>query len=184
VTLVLDKGQIGLVRTTGFVGHVIRTVEGKHAVGVTHVVVGIGNDLCVGAEPGGARIRPVSYWQPQLVAVSHFDLSDAQRDQIAYDASLLDGTPYNLTDDILIGLLQLAGRRDERWTTKDAPAWVFDRVSSVTSLQCAQLADWVYTLAGLDLFNDGRIPGLVMPGDYVEIFHAHGWPILPQKDNS
>lgn len=178
MTLILDKAQVGLVCTTGPAGRLIRAVEGPRAEGVTHVIVGLGNGESIGAEPHGAKIRPVSYWQPQLVAVSHFELTPKETTWIAEFARGLEGTPYNYADDVLIGLLQLRGHRSEGFVTGDtAPHWLYERISQTRTLQCAQLADLSYWAAGIGLFEGGRIPGLVMPGDYVDLFkHAGWWP--------
>jgi uncharacterized protein YycO len=74
------------------------------------------------------------------------------------------GTPYNFLD---IGAQAIV--RVFHWK---APKWALNRVSSPRTLQCAQLVDEVYMLAGVKLFKDGRPEGLVSPGDLYDLIEG------------
>lgn len=50
-----------------------------------------------------------------------------------------------------------------------APKWALNRVSDNKHLQCAQLVDYCYQMAGVHLFPDGRPDGLVAPSDLYDL---------------
>lgn len=158
-------GQIWIGATNGWAAPIIRWVTRSP---VNHVKVGLNDNLDIGAEPGGARIRlqrdyQGGYW-------SRLDLTDEQRAQIVALATELENTPYNWYDDLLIPLVIWLDKRGIAY-----PKWLQRHISTVATLQCAQLADLVYETADIHIFNDGRVPGAVYPGSFVAIFKAHGW---------
>lgn len=86
--------------------------------------------------------------------------TDAQRELIVQAAIDLLDTPYNVVDLLAIGLAQrrmghvVTGR--ERWVK---------RLSNDHRVICSQAIDLEYLRAGIHLFSDGRLSGLVAPGD-------------------
>ena len=71
-------GQIGLRRHSGgWVGKAIEWATRSHT---HHVVVAVSETVCISAEPGGARYRPITDY-PSLVW-SRFGLTTAQQDLI------------------------------------------------------------------------------------------------------
>ncbi|WP_069752933.1 hypothetical protein [Streptomyces sp. EN16] len=151
-------GDFGLTRIEGVTGRFV--AAGQALVGdrapVQHAFVYVGVDMVVQAMPSGAeRIRledasPVVQWSSGC-----FDLTDMQRLQIINEANALVGTPYSFLD---YGSIALAHYRIR-------PAWVRDFVADTGHMICSQLVDEVYLRAGLHLFDDGRLPGDVTPGD-------------------
>lgn len=107
------------------------------------------------AEPGGARIRPMTEYATDLMAWSSWDLTPGQRASIVAAARGLEGVPYSFVDYFAIAAhrfrLPLPGLR--RY------------VSSSGHMICSQLVDEAYSQADVHLFADGRWPGYVTPAD-------------------
>jgi hypothetical protein len=158
----MSLGQIGLCTTTGFWGWLIRTVT--HST-VNHVVVGIGDGLCVSAEPGGVRVRRVDYWPP--VAWSELPLSAMQSQHVALYALSQLGTPYDYLADAAIGVALITGEH--------TPKWLARYLRSNDRWQCAQLASSSLEHAGVHLFRDNRPHSAVYPGSFENIWRAFGW---------
>ncbi|GGY88827.1 hypothetical protein [Streptomyces nitrosporeus] len=151
-------GDFGLTRIEGITGRLV--AAGQALVGdaapVQHAYVYVGDGMVVQAMPGGAELirledaSPVVQW-----STGHFDLEDQTRFNIAMEARSLVGTPYSFLDYASIGLAHYRIR----------PAWVRDFVADTGHMICSQLVDEVYFRAGVHLFDDGRLPGDVTPGD-------------------
>lgn len=159
-------GQIGLVRTKGFWGWVIRKITDSP---VNHVVVGISPTQNIGAEPGGVRIRRNDEWDQ--IIWSEFDLSTREkyvitrfvRDRLTY--------AYSYLTDFAIGMEYLTGI--------PTPTWLERYLSSDYVYECAQLAHAAYLAARRDLLDDKfRLPGRVNPGTFVPVFKKFGWKAL------
>jgi cell wall-associated NlpC family hydrolase len=86
--------------------------------------------------------------------------TSAQRDRIIAAANDLVGDRYNILDILAIGLAQ---RRTGRLVNDQS--WWAKRLSADGREICSQLVDAAYLAAGIHLFDDGRLPGLVSPGD-------------------
>ncbi|MEC5149163.1 hypothetical protein [Cryobacterium sp. GrIS_2_6] len=156
-------GQIGLVRTRGPLGWLIRAVTRSP---VNHVVVAVDEVLCIGAEKSGARIRPMTHFGH--IDWSSFALTDSERSGIVAWCEGIEGSPYSWIDDVAIGLEQIMHER--------TPRWLLRRLSATKTLQCAALADAAYVYgAGIQVFEDRRYFGCVFPGSYVAVFKAKGW---------
>lgn len=149
-------GDFFVVRTNGLAAWGIRLVTGST---VNHAGIYVGDDRIVEANPGGADLSPVSYY-PEAIWAS-YPLTDRQREDIALGARAVIGTPYSWTDCAAIGLAKLFGRA--------LPAFVRRRLSRPDRLMCSQLVDEVYLEAGVHLFDDGRLPGDVSPGDLYDL---------------
>ena len=166
-------GQVGLIPD----GHglIPELIDWATRSRVHHVIVAVSETETIGAEPGGARIRPLSYY-PNAIW-SRFPLSAVQAQDCADWARARENRPYNLTDDLLIGLECITGLT--------LPHVITDRFDSDDSYQCAQLADAALTKgAGITVFDDGRRPGTVYPGSFELYFRLAGWwtrPDLPVK---
>ena len=167
-------GDIGLVRISGATGQAIRvgqwllarvdnfrasrTVDVEDWADYQHAFVYLGNGQLIEAEPGGARIRPLSeydgttiYWCSNISA----GLSDQQRQIIAFNAQTFLGTPYSFLDYVALTAHKL------RVWLPGLRAYI----SSTHRMICSQLADRAYDLAGVHIFADGRDPGDVDPLD-------------------
>lgn len=135
--------------------------EAYHAV----ICLGADGDSIIQAEPGGVRVADIT-GNVGRYAWSSFDLTDRQRQRICGTAYGYIGTPYNWLDDIALGLSRRFGWR--------LPKFILRRVQSDEHLQCAQLVDAAYRAAGVQLFDDGRVPGAVTPGDLYDLICPQG----------
>jgi hypothetical protein len=106
--------------------------------------------------PGGAEmIRLEDASEPYIWSTGRIPLTEVQRMFISEYAIGLVGTPYSFLDYSSIALAHYRIR----------PRWVRDFVASTDHLICSQLVDEAYLRAGVHLFDDGRLPGDVTPGD-------------------
>ena len=152
----VDLGAFGVVKTGGWVARAIRVITRST---VNHAFVRVGDDgSIVEAEPKGAAHGadgyPAAIW-------STGPLDDEQRTKVAREALRLVGTPYNFVDVAALGVAKILHQR--------TPRWVARRLSRPDRLQCAQLVDEAYLRAGIHLFDDGRLPGEVTPGDLLDL---------------
>lgn len=90
--------------------------------------------------------------------------SAAQRQQIVASAHLMVGDRYNTVDLLAVGLAQ--PRAGEIVTSR---TWWAKRLNRDGRYICSQAVDQQYLDAGINLFEDGRLPGLVAPQDLEEI---------------
>lgn len=156
-------GQVGIVmHGTTFWPKVIERVTNSHS---HHVVIAVSETHCVSAQPGGARLRPVSDFHN--ITWSRFELTDLQRWGIAFYGRAVLNQPYNYASFVLIGLSFMVHT--------EVPVWLQRAVSTTARMECAQLADSALTAAGVSAFDDGRQPGLVFPGSWEELFKRNGW---------
>lgn len=150
-------GSIGLTSIDGPVGWGIRLgqwINGDGFGQYEHAFIVVSDTELVEAQPGGARVRPLSDF-PHAVFVSPDALTVAQREAICAAARSYLGTPYSFADYAAIAAhrlhLPLPGLR--RY------------VASSRHMLCSQLVDQCYQDAGVKLFADGRWPGYVTPAD-------------------
>lgn len=158
-------GQIGLIpHPTNWVE---RAVEKLTFSSVHHVIIAISETECIGAEPKGAKIRPITDFP---VAIwSEFDYAPGQAQAVADWARDREHRPYNFIADALIGLGIGLGLPMPRFITR-----LFD---GDHFYECAQLADAALLHAGIQLFETGRGPGSVYPGSFEPVFKLLGfWP--------
>ncbi|MGI5404156.1 hypothetical protein ACQEVG_32840 [Streptomyces sp. CA-135486] len=158
-------GDFALTKIRGITGKAI--AAGQALVGdaspVQHAMVYVGDGEIVQAMPGGAELirledaSPVVQW-----STGHFDLTREQRARIAANAIWLVGTPYSYLDYISIALAHYRVR----------PVWVREYIADSGHLICSQLVDEAYLRAGVHLFDDGRLPGDVTPGDLWKLLKA------------
>lgn len=168
-TLTTTAGQIGLLPAAGFGAAVIRGIT---AGPFAHVINDLGDGTCIGAQPGGARIRPISEFKD--VVWSHFDFTPEQAADGVQWLRRQEGTPYNFLDDLFIGIAILQKQNTANWIT--------ERLSDNGSWQCAQLADAHLTRLGIHVFQDERPFGAVFPNSYVDFFEQKCW--MPREKDS
>lgn len=155
-------GQIGLVRTTGLMSWLIRVVTRSHW---NHVVIAVSETECVGAEPHGAKLRPVTYFDD--VVWSEFPLTAKQQQKITAWTRGKIGAAYGYFDDLAIGIGLL--------TRTHTPRWIEHWLSSNNQWECAALADAALQHGGVHVFRDDRPYGAVFPGSFVHVFEDYGW---------
>lgn len=156
-------GQIGLIpHPTNWVEGAIEKITRSN---VHHVIIAISATECIGAEPKGAKIRPISDFPTAIW--SHFDFAPGQDEAVASWAKAREGRRYNYVADGLIGVTREFGITlpsfITRWFDGD---WCYE---------CAQLADAALLQAGIQLFETGRNSGSVYPGSFEPIYRLLGW---------
>ncbi|MEU3986104.1 hypothetical protein AB0F77_39610 [Streptomyces sp. NPDC026672] len=157
-------GDFALTKISGLTGAFINA--GQYLVGdgspVQHAFVYVGNGYVVQAMPGGAEmIRLEDASEPVVWSTGKVPLTEAERLFISECAIGLVGTPYSFLDYASIALAHYRIR----------PRWVRDFVADSGHLICSQLIDYAYECADVHLFDDGRIPGDVTPGDLWKLLH-------------
>lgn len=158
-------GDFGLVAISGNVGKLIRFGQWLNGNGwgdYQHAVLVLDNDELIEAEPGGARIRPVSEYDGTNVVWSDWPLTDDERAAIVAAGRSLEGTPYSFLD-----YLALAAHR------LHIPIPGLRRyIASTDDLICSELVDEAYRRAMLAMFADHRWPGYVTPMALVRALHG------------
>lgn len=150
-------GDFGLTKIQGGTGWLVKLGQllNGDASEYTHAFVVLDGGELIEAEPGGAKIRPLSVYDGREVFYSNLPLTDAQRTQIVAAARVLVGTPYSIADYVALALARLG----LRWR------WLERYVTSSGHMICSQLVDHAYCVAGVHLFDDGRLSQDVTPGD-------------------
>lgn len=154
------NGDYGLTQISGLVGLFVGL--GQVLIGdgsrFTHafLIVDAELGLAVEARPSGARVvhYRTQYGDREKV-YSHLELTDQQRAHIVAAAESMVGRKYNWLDYLALTLAH--------WGVR--PGWVVRRIETTTRLICSQLVDEAYRQAGVHLFDDGRLPQDVTPGD-------------------
>jgi uncharacterized protein YycO len=159
-----QPGDFALTRIGGLTGRFI--AAGQYLVGdgspVQHALVYVGNGQIVQAMPGGAELIPLEDAnEPYVWSSGKIELTTSERVRICGAARGLVGTPYSFLDYGSIALAHYHVR----------PAWVRDFVADSGHLICSQLVDEAYLRAAVHLFDDGRLPGDVTPGDLWKLLH-------------
>lgn len=156
-------GDIGLTAIEGPVGVLVRFGQWINGTGFgmhEHAFVVLPHGRLIEAMPGGARIRPLTdYDRKHVLYVSPADLTYSQRVLVAETAAAYEGVGYGFLDYLALALRRLR-----------IPAPGLHRfIASTGHMICSQLADQAYADAGVQLFDDGRWPGWVTPGDLFQL---------------
>lgn len=153
-----QPGDFALAKITGLTGRMVaagQTMVGDRAP-IQHAYVYVGGGYIVQAMPNGAEmIRLEDASPPVIWSTGLVPLTDRQRVSVVLEARELVDTPYSFADYLSIGLAYFHAR----------PVWVRDYIADTGHMICSQLVDEVYKRAGVQLFDDGRLPGDVTPGD-------------------
>lgn len=160
-------GDFGLTQIHGTVGKLIRFGQWLNGDGLhdyEHAFVYVGCGSVIEAEPGGARLAPLSEYRDCQVQWSTglLGLHPAQLDRVALAAARYLGTPYSFAD-----YAALAAKRLHLW----APG-LNAYVKSSKHMICSQLVSQCYTDAGVPLFPDKRLAQDVTPGDLYHRLYA------------
>ncbi len=157
-------GQVGLVRTSGFWGNLIRIVTRPNH-GTTHIVIHLGGNLvatfAAGAEPGGLRIRDARHYKGTIW--STFPLTVEQRRTIAAYMTREEGRPYDYFGDFCVGMCRLLGTR--------IPNWLIRYLERDNRWQCASIAAVAYRRVGFNFFPDAANVAVV-PADWEPVVLA------------
>ncbi|MEK2478803.1 MULTISPECIES: hypothetical protein [Streptomyces] len=150
-------GDIGLTQISGVTGRLIRFgqwINGDGFADYEHTFLVLPGERLLEAEPGGARIRPLSeYDGSDVLYVCPKQLTEQQRERICAAADRYVGVPYSFLDYLAIATHRL-----------HVPVPGLRRyVASSRHMICSQLVDQCYQDADVHLFSDGRWPGYVTP---------------------
>lgn len=154
-------GQIGLRRHGA--GTIARAIEWATDSHTHHVVVAVSETQVFSAEPGGARIRPMTDYPS--IDWSRFTLSDKQASAIVAAAKAKVGLPYNYAIYPPLLFQKLTGHKVD--------GWVAEWLSKRPNINCSQGVDDIYTAAGFHLFPN--ISEIVTPGDFERLFITRGF---------
>lgn len=149
-------GDIGLSTIGGRLGAWINVGQSviRDSSRYTHAFIYVGEGQVVEAMPKGAQLASVDthpdafYFTPKV-------LTPIERDLVATHALTMIGTPYSYLDYVSLAMAHY----------KIRPGFVKNYVHASSHMICSQLVDEAYLRADVHLFDDGRIPGDVTPGD-------------------
>lgn len=149
-------GDIGLSTIDGHLGAWINVGQSviRDSSRFTHAFIYVGEGQIVEAMPKGAQLAPAST-HPDAFYFTPKKMDQIQRDLVAAHALTMIGTPYSYLDYLSLALAHYKVR----------PGFVKNYVHSTKHMICSQLVDEAYLRANIHLFDDGRIPGDVTPGD-------------------
>lgn len=152
-------GDFFLTRTRGWQAALIRFGT-RSAYNHAGIFLGKGWDAqVVEAQPHGSRISHAPDPARSVVSTGRLALTSDDRDHIRAAAVELVGVPYSWADIVSVGLLQYGIK----------PRWLRRRVAASHNLICSQLVDQAYLMAGIHLFDDGRVPSDCTPGDLAKL---------------
>jgi hypothetical protein len=153
-------GTIGLSVIGGFGGKLINIGQALHGdpSGWTHAFVVVDDNRVIQAMPNGAEYASLDFYLlpgnavflPGWPDVRHVPVFD-----IATVAESLIGTPYGYLDYLSLAFYG--------WGIK--LPMTRKRIVSKGSMICSQLVDEFFARLGVQLFDDGRLPLDVTPGD-------------------
>lgn len=136
---------------------------------VNHAFVYAGEGRILEARPGGSGFNawdayPGTIW---LANIKPPPQDFLEQEQVAF---ALCKIPYGWLDLIAIGIAQKRWDPElaQRWDEGHVPWWV-RRIGDMRTAICSQLADEFFLRLGVHLFDDGRPPGLVSPGDLLAL---------------
>lgn len=189
------NGTIGVTPTFGpwydrFVARGIQWVTstrdqyGKfHDAKVNHAVVFVGDidgrdgPQLVQAQPGGAAFDRWDAYGDAMIWLTDIDeagtgipiapttIQQSQIVEFAKDCAIKK-IGYNYLDFLAIALAQ---QRFGDVVSDSKPSWWAKRLANPKHLICSQLADAAYSFAGIQLFSDHRLSGLVSPADLLSL---------------
>jgi cell wall-associated NlpC family hydrolase len=172
-----------------------KAVQWGTSSAVNHAGVYVGDGKVIEAQPGnqGARYAPVSmYLDAGTFWAGGAFLPGKTREgqringhKVAHQATKMLGTPYGYLDIVAIAIAQ------QKFTSVfgidpinelnpwDEQPWWVKRLARKDRLICSQLVDEAYRLAGIHLFDDGRLSQLVSPGDLHRLILKEGQDLTP-----
>jgi hypothetical protein len=153
----LSPGDFFLVQRHGPISTAIRIIT-RSEVSHAGIVVSPGREsgYVLEALAQGASYTPIAAFDGvQLVGTGRLPLTKPQRDRVEPIAASLKGTGYGFLDILSVGLLQYHLR----------PGFLKRRVERQDRLICSQLVDVFLQRLGFQVYDDGRWPGDVTPGD-------------------
>jgi uncharacterized protein YycO len=148
-------GSYGVTATGGIAGWFIRLGTFSR---YNHAFIVGPAGIIIEATPWGARYGHISLY-PRARYNLHTVLPEETREQIWRNAQALLGTKYGWLDISALSL-RFFGLKFK---------WIEKRIQRQDRLICSQLVALAYRRAGVYLFDDGRLPQDVTPGDLADI---------------
>lgn len=166
----VGPGWVMVTRTDGWQAVLIRWFTRSP---VNHAAVHVGGGLMVEMMPAGAGL-----------------VADGKYPQATW--LLPPATPDQLETIAAAARVLLARRERYGWADIAAqfayrilhirPASLARFIRSDRTMDCSASVDWCCQQAGVHLFNDGRLTGLVSPGDILDAASTGGWPAVRQEN--
>lgn len=158
-----ELGDFGVVRTSGWAAKLIRW--GTQSP-VNHAFVYVGNGEIVEMEPKtGATLSKASKYKTVYWSTGKIPLTFEQRKNIAlFERGRVGRVRYSL-----LGLVVIAFAQRRLGSLITSNSWIAKKVGADGEEFCSQEVDYAYDQNGVHLFKDGRLPGLVSPGDLYEL---------------
>ncbi|NWF26583.1 hypothetical protein HW130_09905 [Streptomyces sp. PKU-EA00015] len=156
-------GSIVLTQIGGLAGKLVWLLQALNGdlSRWTHVAVALDDGTVFEAQPGGAVISPWSKYEGRQQAVVPWELRSDQRDAVVAEARSRVGTGYNWTTYFYLAAY--------RFRLPLATGFLRSRVARSDKMICSQAADDIYRTCGIHLFDDGRLPFDVTPGDLARL---------------
>lgn len=162
-------GTFFLTRIGGLTGVLISL--GQWLIGdasrYTHAGIILDSETVMEAMPSGARIAPLGQLMDgrPIVFSWPIELAAEQRERVVEHAQACEGVRYGFSAYLHLAL----SRFGIRWP------WLQGYLTRNGRLICSQLVDHVYRKAGVRLFDDGRAPHDVTPGDLANLLIERRW---------
>lgn len=163
-------GTIFLTQIEGWVGTLVWLLQAANGdlSRWSHVGIVLENGDTFEAQPGGAVIGKLSDYADRPIAFIPWEMDDLTRWDIVEQARGLEGTPYAWGTYLYLAAVRLhlpfAAKALKR------------RVERLQKFICSQAADLLYVMHGQHLFDDGRKPYDLTPGDFAPLLKGtqHG----------
>jgi uncharacterized protein YycO len=149
-------GDIGIVKTGGYVGAIIR-IETESRF--NHAFIYVGNGKIVEATPKGIIISDVSKY-PDIIWNEREVLTQEQREGIAKDALALVGKPYSF---ITIAIIQIRILGLKNFSNSA----LMKKLSQKEGYLCSEMCAEIYVNRGKEIYGN-KPDYLVVPGDIAE----------------
>lgn len=158
-------GTIVLGRITGFVGKLVwlgQAINGDSSYW-THAGIVTKNPRVFEARPNSAGYSTLNGPNGQWAVwdLVPWDLTEAQRAAIVAECHRRAGTGYNWGTYFYLAAYRLRLPLVTQLLAK--------RVARSDKMICSQMVDDIYRVCGIHLFDDGRLPHDVTPGDLARL---------------
>lgn len=174
-----EPGDILLLQIKGVVGALVWAMQAinRDLSKWTHVGIVLEDGTLFEAQPGGAVVTPLreyadrpmalvtkkqlskTYGSSDIHELQPLELNWGERIRITELARSYVGCGYNWTTYFYLAAYRFYIR----------PKWLKKRVMNSEKMICSQAADHIYAASGVHLFNDGRMPYDVTPGDLARL---------------
>lgn len=152
-------GDFGVVPIPGQAGRLIRLgqwLNGDGYADYEHAFVVVSDTQVVEARPAGAGYAALG-----RIGAVYYSCPEEHREAVASAAIGLIGTPYSPEDYFALAAV--------RFHLDLIATPLRKYIADSGHMICSQLVDEAYLRGGVHLYNDGRLPGDVTPGDLYQL---------------